>query len=96
MVFNNAFDISDIVYILTFIIAASSAIFTLCKWNRSRRIKQADYIKSLIEFKNNEIILEVFNLFDYLIYLVGLSHSPSTRVAGRKIKNMICVKTIGK
>lgn len=65
MVFNNTFDISDIVYILTFIIAASSAIFTLCKWNRSRRIKQADYIKSLIEFKNNEIILEVFNLFDY-------------------------------
>lgn len=43
MVFNNTFDISDIVYILTFIIAASSAIFTLCKWNRSRRIKQADF-----------------------------------------------------
>ena len=65
MRFDNTFYISDLLGILTLITILVGGLFALYKWNKSMRIKRADYIKSLIDINNKEMILETFSLFDY-------------------------------
>lgn len=65
MQFNNTLNISDILEIITLITILIGGFFALYKWSKSMRIKRADYIKSLIDINNKEMILETFTLFDY-------------------------------
>ena len=65
MIFDYTIKISDLLHLLTLITAVFGGLFALYKWNKSMRVKRADYIKGLIEIKNNEWILETFTLFDY-------------------------------
>lgn len=55
MRFDNTFYISDLLGILTLITILVGGLFALYKWNKSMRIKRADYIKSLIDINNKEI-----------------------------------------
>jgi|GEM_PF-2195701 len=65
MIFDYTIRFSDLVHLLTLVTAVFGGLFALYKWNKSMRIKRADYIKGLIEIKNKEMILETFILFDY-------------------------------
>lgn len=79
MRFDNTFYISDLLGILTLITILVGGLFALYKWNKSMRIKRADYIKSLIDINNKEMILETFSLFDYDIKWYDNSFHGSER-----------------
>lgn len=62
--------ISDLNYnsaisLISFLSIIAGGVFAICKWYKNMRIKQADYIKSLIDMKNKKEILQVFAQIDY-------------------------------
>ena len=58
--------VADAIACLTFLALIISGIFALIKWNKSLKLKRAEYIKTLFdEIREKEQIQKVFNLFEY-------------------------------